>query len=290
MKSRVMGGLAMVLAASIWGGTYVVSKTLLTDVQPLALEWLRYVVALLTLALVILVTRQSWTIRWRHLPLVAVIGVVGYAVSIWAQFKGTKLSTAQMGAMITAATPAFMVLFAPKILGEKITVRRAVSVGLSTVGVLLVVGLGGISHSYALGGIILVIAALTWALMSVLVKRVPSEYSQLTVTMYAIFIATLVITPVAVNQLTRTPPAVWLHPSLWEGIFYLGVISTAGAFFLWNQGLQLVEASSGGLYFFFQPLVGTFLGWLLLGENVGISFGMGAVLILISVVMIMGEV
>lgn len=254
MNSRYLGGLYMALAASIWGGMYVVSKIILATVQPMELVWLRYVVALITLAVCILTTKQSWKISWTHLPLVVAVGIVGYAVSIWTQFLGTKLSTAQMGAMITSVTPAFMVVFGRLLLKERITVRRAFSVGLATVGVLMIVGIGGLSHSYELGGMILFIAALTWALMSVLVKRIPQDFSQLTVTMYAIVIATIFITPVAVPQLMHTPSRIWLHPSMWGGLLYLGVISTAGTFFLWNKGLQLVEASSGGLFFFSNHL------------------------------------
>ena len=289
MNSRYLGGLYMALAASIWGGMYVVSKVLLQNIEPLALVWLRYVVALVALSISIFATKQSWKVSWRHVPLIVVIGVVGYAVSIWTQFLGTKLSTAQMGAMITSATPAFMVVFGRILLRERITLRKAISVGLATMGVLLIVGIGGFSHSYQLGGVILFVAALTWALMSVVVKLVPNGYSQLTVTFYAILVAIVCITPTAVNQLIHVSPSTWVQPSLWSGVLYLGVVSTAGAFFLWNKGLQLVDASSGGLYFFFQPLVGTFLGWLILGEVVGFSFWVGALLILIGVVFVITE-
>ncbi len=182
MSSRTLGSFYMALAASIWGGVYVVSKVILVSVQPMELVWLRYLIALIALTIGIVVTKQSWKISWKHLPLVVAVGIVGYVLSIWTQFLGTKLSTAQMGAMITSATPAFMVVFARLLLREKITVRRAFSVGLATIGVLLIVGVGGVSHSYELGGVILFIAALTWALMSVFVKHIPSDYSQLTVT------------------------------------------------------------------------------------------------------------
>lgn len=289
MNSRYLGGIYMALAASIWGGMYVVSKMMLTTFQPLELVWLRYVVALITLAVCIGATKQSWKIDWIHFPLVAAIGIVGYAVSIWAQFLGTKFSTAQMGAMITSATPVFMVLFGIFLLKERVTIRRAFSVGLASVGVLMIVGIGGLNPSYVLGGVILVIAALTWALMSVFVKRIPQNYSQLTVTMHAIVIATICITPIAIPQLAHTPVSIWQKPSMWGGVLYLGMFSTAGAFFLWNKGLQMVDASSGGLFFFFQPFVGTFLGWLILGEVVGMSFWLGASFIVISVFLVLRD-
>ncbi len=289
MKSRYLGSVYMALAASIWGGMYVVSKIMLANVQPLALLWLRYIVALLAMVPVMVATKQSWKVHWRHVPLVMSVGIIGYSLSIWAQFQGTALSTAQLGSLITSATPAFMVVFGRVILGESITLRRAVSVGIATLGVILVIGLGRVGHSYELGGLILFMAALTWALMSVLVKRVPPIYPSLTVTLYAILTATVIITPLAVKALAHTPLSIWGRPDMWGGLIYLGVISTAGAFFLWNKGLQQVDASSGGLFFFFQPLVGTFLGWIVLEEAITLSFWLGAAMILLSVLLVIKE-
>ncbi|QSO54684.1 DMT family transporter [Alicyclobacillus curvatus] len=288
MNRKYLGAIFMALAASIWGGMYVVSKIVLESVQPLALVWLRYVVALAALVLAALLTRQSWRIRSRDIPLIVAIGVIGYAISIWAQFLGTKLSTAQMGSVITSATPAFMVVFGRMILGERVTLRKAMSVGLATIGVLMIVGVGAVGQKYETGGVILFVAALTWALMSVLVKRVPAEYSQLVVTTYAILVATLLITPVGLRQLHGTGD-IFSHRVLWGGVLYLGIISTAGAFFLWNKGLQMVDAASGGLYFFFQPLVGSFLAWAILGERVTLVFWVGAVLILTAVLLVVRE-
>ncbi|MGE7216740.1 EamA family transporter [Priestia koreensis] len=56
---------------------------------------------------------------------------------------------------------------------------------------------------------------------------------------------------------------------------------------LGNKGLQLLQASSGGIFFFFQPLVGALLGWLLLHEQLGIGFIFGASLILASVMLVL---
>ncbi|MGK0534410.1 DMT family transporter [Bacillus sp. 'calajunan'] len=60
-------------------------------------------------------------------------------------------------------------------------------------------------------------------------------------------------------------------------------LSTAVAFFLWNKGLELMDASIGSLFFFFQPIVGSLLGWLLLNETLNINFFIGGILIICSV-------
>ena len=291
---KYLGPLYSIAAASIWGGMYVVSKMVLAVVPPLQLVWLRYLVALVALAGVALLTRQSWRIKLKDIPLILAIGVIGYFLSIWAQFAGTRLSSAQMGAVITAATPAFMVLFARLILKERITARKALSVGLATLGVLFIVGVGqlgvGQGHSVQLGGAVLISAALTWALMSVLVKRVPAGYSPLIVTTYAVLTALVVMTPLVGAELQPARLRQLLgQPLVWGGTLYLGVVSTAGAFYCWNKGLQRVEATRAGLYFFFQPLVGTWLGWLCLGERVGVTYGIGTALILGGVLLVIQE-
>lgn len=289
MVKLYLGQVYLALAASIWGGVFVVSKIVLAVIDPLELIWVRYLVALLTLFIIGCATCQSWKIRKKDIPLIVAIGVIGYFGSIWAQFAGTQLSTAQMGAVITSATPAFMVLFARVILQEKITVKKAVAVILATVGVLLIIGLGDISSSSYTGGIILGVAALTWALISVLVKGVPSDYSPLVITNYAILAAFIVMTPLVVPQLSYSQMNSLLQPAICGGVLYIGIVSTAGAFYFWNKGLQMVDAATGGLYFFFQPLVGTLLGWLFLGEQVGITFWIGTLLILGGVLLTVKE-
>lgn len=281
MPAKYRGPVFMALAASIWGGMYVVSKLVLVLVTPLALVWLRYVVGLAALGLLAAATRQRWRLRWRDVPLLAAIGVFGYGVSIWAQFRGTQLSTAQAASVITAATPAFMVVFGRLLLAERLTWRRAAAVAAATAGVLVIVGVSHVS-THRGGGLILLLAAVTWALMSVLVKRVPDDYSALMVTTYGMAVAAILITPLALPQV---PPlaVITARPLIWGGLLYLGVVSTAGAFSLWTRGVQLVEAGRGGVYFFFQPVMGTLLGWLILSEPVGWGFVGGGCLIALGV-------
>jgi drug/metabolite transporter (DMT)-like permease len=125
--------------------------------------------------------------------------------------------------------------------------------------------------------------------MSVLIKRVPRQYSQIVITTYAVLVAIVFLTPVTISRLDELDFQAIMHPSIWGGLLYLGVISTACAFLLWNRGLQMLTASSGGLFFFLQPIVGTFLGWLILVEQIGLSFWIGTILIFIGVLLVIRE-
>ncbi|TQR20597.1 DMT family transporter [Psychrobacillus vulpis] len=288
MKNTLLGSLYLSIAASIWGGMYVVVKVVVDVVPPLELVWIRYVIAFFTLLIIGIVTKQSWRIEKQDWLLIFVIGLVGNTISIVTQEVGTMLSTAQMGAIITSTTPAFMVIFARIILKERITIKKAISIIFATTGVCVIVGSAHIDSSQ-LGGISLLTAALTWALMSVIIKRVPGHYSQIVITSYAILVAILVLTPFTFSRLPELDFVSMMNPSIWGGLVYLGVISTACGFLLWNRGLQMLNASSGGLFFFFQPIVGTFLGWLLLGEQIGLSFWIGTILIFMGVLLVIRE-
>jgi EamA-like transporter family. len=119
MRNKVIGALFLSLAASIWGAMYVVVKVVVDVVPPLELVWIRYVIAVITLAIIGICMKQSWKIAKRDWLLIFLVGLIGNTISIVTQETGTMLSTAQMGAIITATTPAFMVIFARFILKEK---------------------------------------------------------------------------------------------------------------------------------------------------------------------------
>ncbi len=136
------------------------------------------------------------------------------------------------------------------------------------------------------GNVALIGAAVTWALLSVLAKKASRDYSPLVVTTYAIFWALLFTTPIMVVEWQFLPVIGLDRPGIWLAILYLGVVSTAGAFYFWNKGMQLVEAGVGSMFFFLQPVVGAFFGWLLLGERLGSSFFIGGSLILLAVLIV----
>lgn len=286
MKKTLFGSFYLSLAASIWGGMYVVSKYVLDFVPPFTLVWLRYITAFIVLFGILKFrqykTKMGLSIRKQDYFLLGWIGFIGYFVSISLQFIGTKLSDAHTGALITSATPAFIVLFAKFVLHEWITLRKAVALLLATIGVVIVIGLDNNGGQSFWGNMMLVGAALTWALLSVYVKVASARFSALAITTYAIWFALLFTTPVMLWELHEQPVSV-PSMSVVFGILYLGIISTAGAFFLWNKGMEMMDAGIGSLFFFFQPLVGAVFGFLFLHEQITASFYLGGLLIIIGV-------
>ena len=286
MPKRLLGGIFLTLAASVWGGMFVAVKIAVEYIPPIPLVWMRYIVAFVVLAAVVVYQRENLKIARKDIALLLSIGVIGHTISIVTQEYGTMFSSAQMGSVITSATPAFMLIFAAWLLKEKMTVRKILSIILATVGVILIAGVDSMDMSKQLGAFCSTVAALTWALMSVMLKLIPSRYSPLQINFYAVLTAIICLTPVNLPTVSALPWDKILQPEIIGCVVYMGAISTAIAFLLWNKGLLLMEAGASGLFFFFQPIVGTFLGWLILDEQITFSFWIGSLLIFIGVFLV----
>ncbi|PKN93765.1 MAG: EamA family transporter [Chloroflexi bacterium HGW-Chloroflexi-6] len=286
--NNLPGLLAGLTAAAIWGGMYVVSKVVLDVIPPFALLTSRLALGFLALWLVI-----AWRGRLSNLPRHGFslnrsqfisafgVGVVGYGISLGFQFVGTKLSTAANGALVTSATPALVIPFAWLLLKEPVTRRRLLAILVASLGVLAVIDPRSAdwSSNLFLGNLSLLGAALTWALYSVLVRKVTGQGTDLLQATAIFLLGGLPITiPLGIWELS-TQGMGQITLAILGGILFLGIISTAIAMFLWNYAFAHLPAAVASLTFFAQPLVGALLGWFFLGEEITVLFILGGVLI-----------
>ena len=280
--TRQWGILSGLGAASIWGGMYVVSKVVLEVIPPFALITLRLILGIAVLWL-IAARRGGTGFSRRQILQVAAVGWVGYGISLSFQFVGTKLSTASNGALVTSATPAFVLLFAAWLLGEPVTRRRLAALAVSTLGVLVVIDprTARLSPDLFWGNLSLVAAAVTWGLYSVLIRKVTRSLDTLSVSLVAFFGGLLVTVPAGAWEM-NTQGVGEITPGIIAGVLFLGIISTALAMYLWNNAFATLEAGAASLTFFAQPVVGAGLGALFLGERLTPLFLLGGILIAIG--------
>jgi drug/metabolite transporter (DMT)-like permease len=285
MSRMTVGMLSGLAAASIWGGMYVVSKVVLDIIPPFALITTRLLLGSLTLYLVLLRRGKPVMARRDFLPVFGV-GMIGYGVSLGLQFIGTKMSTAANGALVTSATPAFVLLFAFWLLGEPIGRTRLIALIVSTIGVVAVIDPRNavLDGSLFWGNVALLGAALTWALYSVLIRHVTRSLDVLIVTLVAFLGGLPISVPAGIAEIATIGVGT-ITPWVIAGVLFLGIVCTALAMFLWNNAFALLDAGQASLTFFAQPVVGALLGWLVLGEAITPLFLVGGVLIGLGLVL-----
>ena len=280
---------APLLAAAFWGGMYVVSKWGFDAIPPVTLAFLRVAVGATVLAAAVRVSYPSRAFTRRDWYSFAFLGL-WVAVTMATQFVGTDLTTASEGALITVLTPVFTVVMGVLVLDELLTRRRVVGVALALAGTLVVLGgqydLTVLGAGSAVGIAMLVVASVGWAAYTVWGKPLVRRYSALETATYSTVLAVpmlavlvpieLTVRGVAVESLPLTLPIV-------AAVAYLGLLSTAAAWYFWYTGLEYADAGTVAVYFFVQPLVGATLGALLLDEPTGMWFVAGGLLMAVGI-------
>jgi drug/metabolite transporter (DMT)-like permease len=298
--ARSLGRYAFALgplaAAALWGGMYVVSKWSFAFVPPVTLGFLRVALgaaALWTGRRVIGrsepdARREGGIDRADWPAFVALGGWV--TLTIATQFLGTDLTNASQGSLLTVLTPVFVVLLGASLLGERVTPAKAAGIALAAVGTAVVLAgqydLAAIAAGNALGVALLVVASVAWAGYTVRGVAVVRRYSALTAATYSTIAATPMLGLLAVAELWYLGRGLDTIAFGIEAVFavaYLGLGATAAAWYCWYKGLEFVPSGTVAVFFFVQPVVGTSLGAVLLGEQVGAGFVAGSALVGVGV-------
>ncbi|CQH53075.1 DMT superfamily transport protein [Halobacterium hubeiense] len=279
---------APLTAAGLWGGMYVVSKWGFAAVPPVTLAFLRIVVGAVALyaALRALGRSPSFSARDRRgfLRLGAWV-----ALTLATQFVGTDRTTASQGSLLTMLTPVFTLLLGVTMLDERLTWRSTVGMALAGVGTALVVaGQYGLSigGGNAVGVAVLFVASAAWAAYTVDGARLVRTHGALVAATYSSLAAVPMLGALAAVELAVTGATVPVTPGVVGAVAYLGVASTAAAWFLWYRGVERTTATVVAACFFAQPLVGGVLGALLLGEALGPGFAVGGVVMGVGVALV----
>ncbi|MEV5314813.1 DMT family transporter [Streptomyces sp. NPDC052610] len=262
----VLGIALAALATVVWSGSFVTSRALHDSVPPVQQAFWRWLVALAAVAP--FGARQAWRQRAvirRHLGFVVLASLLGVTVyNTLVNQAGLTTSAANMG-MIMAASPVLMAVF-ERVGGVRLGGRRVAGLLIACAGVLLLIGRGG--ADFAVGDLWMIAAACCFGSYSALLRRKPAELGG-TAFLFTTFLigAALLLPAQGVSLAVQggfTPTAGTVLPLL-----YVGIASSAVAFFAWNRAIALVGPSRAGVVYYLQPVCVALLSWALLGEATG---------------------
>lgn len=287
--ARRYEALAPLAAAALWGGMYVVSKWGFSSIPPATLAFLRVALGALTLLVIVRVQRPARSFSRSDHRWFAVLGV-WVSVTLLTQFVGTDLTNASQGSLLTVLTPVFTLLLGIAVLDERITARKVGGMAIAVVGTVTVLAgqydltrLGGGS---AIGIAALLAASLGWAAYTVWGTPLVRRYSALETATYSTLWAVpllAIAAGVELWTLGRSPLALPTTLPVLGAVVYLGVLSTAAAWYLWYRGVETLEAGVVAVFFFAQPAVGALLGTVFLGESLGPTFVVGGSVMAIGI-------
>lgn len=264
-------GLGLLLAAVatvVWSGSFVTSRALHDSVPPVQAAFWRWIVAILAVAPFAI--RETWRQRslirrhLGHLVLAALLGVTVYNTLV--NQAGLSTPAGNM-AMIMAASPVLMAVY-ERLGGKRLGVRRIAGTAIACAGVLLLVGKGSLAMEFAAGDLWMFAAALSFASYSALLRRRPAEIGGLAFLFTTFVLGALMLAPAFGVSLALQggfePTAGTVGP-----LVYVGVFSSAVAFFAWNKAIALIGAARAGVIYYLQPVCVAGLSYAVLGESTG---------------------
>lgn len=274
-----VGLLLALVATVVWSGSFVASRALHDSVPPVQAAFWRWIVAILAVAP--FAVRETWRQRAlirRHLGFVTLAALLGVTVyNTLVNQAGLTTSAGNMG-MIMAASPVLMAVY-ERLGGARLGARRVTGMLIACVGVLLLVGEGALPARLTAGDLWMLAAAVSFASYSALLKRRPAELGGLAFLFTTFVLGALMLLPaygVSLAVQGGFEPTVGTVGPL----VYVGVLSSAVAFFAWNKAIALIGAARAGVVYYLQPVCVALLSYALLGEELGLLGGACMALIL----------
>lgn len=274
--------LLMLLTSLLWGGNFVVAKSLVDHASPLTLTSLRWLIAVaVLLPMVWWKEKRLLPSRDALLPLL-LMGVTGVVLFNIFQFLALERTTSTNVGFISTLNTISIAIFSTVLLKEKINVLQAIAMLLSLFGVLLVLSKGNfnllLSFHFNLGDLWMLAAVCVWGIYSVCNKWAMKTTSPLMATLYSGIFGLLILLPFNLRDFTISN----VDHSFILSLLYTGFISTVVCMVLWGIGIQKLGATTSGVFLNFNPIFTALLAFLFLGESISWTQGIGGLIVIIG--------
>ncbi len=283
MKNKQLLGHGMALfTAIVWGTTFISTKVLLEDLQPVEILFYRFLIAYGVLWIIF----PKWirSSGWKEEAVFLGLGLSG--VSFYFLMENIALqytSTSNVGLLVSVAPIITAILAHCFTKDEKFKASIGIGFFVAIWGIALVIFNGHFMLKLnPLGDLLAVGAAVVWGFYSILLKKVGDKYSYIYTTRKIFFYGLLTTLPcVWLMQGNLAPAKLWT-PGVLPNILFLGLIASALCFVLWNMAVNMIGVVKTSSYIYLIPLVTIITAVVILGERITPLAAGGAVLILLG--------
>jgi drug/metabolite transporter (DMT)-like permease len=265
--------LLFLLVSVLWGIPYFLIKIAIDDMSPMFVVAGRAAIAALVLLPVAVARGTLGALRGR-LRIVAILAAAHIIGPFLLITYGEVHITSSLTGLLIAVEPVAIALLMSG--SEPLTRVRTLGLVLGFAGVAVLVGLDVSGDRLGLlGAAMVLLAALSYAVATMLVQRRAADLPPETLAGGTTAITALVLAPFAV--LTRPTEAV--SANAWASLAALGVLCTAVALLAFYRLIALAGSNRAGLVTYVNPVVAVLLGVALLNEPVSWSTGLGFALV-----------
>ncbi|HHE0366403.1 TPA: DMT family transporter [Vibrio parahaemolyticus] len=269
----------------IWGGNSIVNKMAASTIEPSAMSFYRWFVAMVLLTPFCLpaVIKQRHVIR-PYLTKLAFLALLGMVLNQSLGYYAGLTTTASNMALITSLVPLISVFLSVPLLGKSVSMLSIVGGVISLGGLAFMLGHGDVTYflhqDMTQGDSLMLLAALVYAAYCVLLKRWKMPFNSLTLVYMQGFFSVIMLTPLWLSseQLLPSQEALPL-------IAYAGIAASIFAPLMWVKAIDLIGADSSAMFMNLMPVVSVALASTLLGEEIHVYHIIGGLMVISGVIL-----
>ncbi|EJG1818493.1 DMT family transporter [Vibrio parahaemolyticus] len=269
----------------IWGGNSIVNKMAASTIEPSAMSFYRWFVAMVLLTPFCLpaVIKQRHVIR-PYLTKLAFLALLGMVLNQSLGYYAGLTTTASNMALITSLVPLISVFLSVPLLGKSVSMLSIVGGVISLGGLAFMLGHGDVTYflhqDMTQGDSLMLLAALVYAAYCVLLKRWKMPFNSLTLVYMQGFFSVIMLTPLWLSseQLLPSQEALPL-------IAYAGIAASIFAPLMWVKAIDLIGADSSAMFMNLMPVISVALASTLLGEEIHVYHIIGGLMVISGVIL-----
>lgn len=283
MQRNFIGHLSALICILIWGSTFIASKILLRDFSAVSIILIRFSVGFF--ALLCFRPKRMHLGNKKREGIFALAGFTGVTLYFLLENTALLYTMAANVGIIIASAPLFTGLLAVLFSRGKEKLSPSFFLGffLAISGISLVSLNGAQLHMNPLGDILVLGAAISWAIYSLLLRKISIwGYDPLLVTRHVFFWGLLFMLPASLLFQPTINPSVLVRPQTLFLFAYLGICACALCYVLWGQAVTILGPMRTGAWLYLSPVVTMSFSALLLKESLTPLMLTGAALVLLG--------
>ena len=275
---------ALALTALFWAGNALLGRALHEVADPAVLTFWRWVAALLVLSPFVMgeLKRRAADLRraWKAMLLLGLLSTGIYNALI---YEALRYTTATNAALLNSSIPIWTVIAAWLIMREGTTRAQALALGVSFIGVFLIISHGDFAALAQLhvnhGDALVLLAMMMWGIYSVCLRWRPAGLSPFAYLWVTGSVGLVLLAPWAALSVANGADW-WLPAPAWAGVAYLVVFHSICATALFNRSVDILGPARASQVVHLVPVFAVLLAATLLDEPIHLYHLGGFALIL----------
>lgn len=278
--------LFMLLAVLFWAVNFSFIKIALRELTPLSFNGIRLFFASLILVLILLLSREGFSLSRTDFWKLFLLGIIGNTVFQMLFIHGLNWTTASNTSIVMAMTPVFVALLSSLLKQEKIHGVAWMGIVISFVGFYLVItrepGSFVFSWQAIRGDLMIFLGNICWAIYTVFSKPLLERMSPLKLTAVTMAIGALFYLPFCLPDIFSLRNSS-ISLKAWSSLSYSCFFALVLSYVIWYASVKRVGNTKTAIYGNLSPVFTVIFAYIFISERITLFQAAGAFVIFVGV-------